>query len=200
MKLHLRLLPLLGLLILPACTTAPSPDLTRVYLPLWVEFESPVPPNRKPAEFNGSTRAMILFENSYFVTWPVEAGGVEVFVLTYLSDKSCKIQGLWTDDERAATPEGVSPRMRYGDIKCHLDTAPVPTCGFGHYVPLKSGWFAIFDEGKIGPQPVTDDSRVAALATTESLVREIGPSAKRSVGRLSLYTRRTPAAAAGPKP
>lgn len=213
MKLYPRLLPLLGLLILPACTTAPSPDLTRVYLPLWIEFGSPIPPIRKPARIDGATRVEILFENTFFTAWPVKAGEIEVFALTYLDDRSREIQGLSIEDKRATTPEGVSVGIRYGEIKHRVDTEPVSSLGWGGYLPLKSGWFAIFDEGMAEgddgtsvQRPVTDDSRVVALAITKRLVRNASyrnpkAPAERSLGSLPLYIRRTSTATeAGPKP
>jgi hypothetical protein len=160
-----QLVLLVFLVCTVACTQVSSTTERRSFdFPAWLQRGHRIPDGLARERSSEGFETIALIEsNNFYALYPIVSREMEVKVLTHQSDEAQAIQGILTDDPQCETPEGISPGSKYGDIKHFAPGVPRAHYGWGHFWSLPSGWVAVFAEGGLKEESLTDESRVVEL-------------------------------------
>ena len=154
--------PLL-LVLLTSCTPASDKNSTlqpsSVPQPL-VSFRlgEGIPPDLEKKE-----GLHLFFSNDYHEKYAWNHAGIDYELLKFPGVET--VNGIVCRDPRFATPEGVGVGQSLTEVN-HLTESKYKTMsGFGYWIPLPSGWSAVFFQGASATDgPLNLDAQVALIA------------------------------------
>ena len=146
-----------------SCFHVHASEAIHFEFPKWVRSKGKIPREIEREKRDGEEYVILLSSNNSYDPYPIYSNGMKVTLLIYHSDKKRRIRCVLTSDPSCATSEGVSPGLKYRDIKDFASGSPEYFPGWGYYWVLPSGWVASFGYIEGGGDPITDDAIVGSL-------------------------------------
>jgi hypothetical protein len=160
---HMKTMTSLLLLLLTSCTPDPegntesnTPSVTESVA--FLDLGNKLPPDLKKEEAQ-----LLFFSNAFHEQYALNHAGIEYRLLA-LPDIGT-INGIVCKDHRFVTPEGVRIGQTLKEVKDLTGGKYKTMPGFGYWVPLSSGWNAVFFQGASTTDgPLASDAQVSLVA------------------------------------
>jgi hypothetical protein len=125
---------------------------------------------RVPHDLKKDERMLIFFSNDFHSQYPWTHDGIDYVLLT--SNNSDTINGIICEDRRFETPEGVRVGHTLKEVRRIAGVEYETMAGFGYWVPLPSGWNAVFFQGHSATDgALPPEATVKLIAKSEHLNR-----------------------------
>ena len=124
--------------------------------------------NKLPPDLQKEEAQLLFFSNAFHEQYALNHAGIEYRLLA-LPDVGT-INGIVCKDHRFVTPEGVRIGQTLKEVKDLTEAKYKTMPGFGYWVPLSSGWNAVFFQGASTTDgPLASDAQVSLVAKSMQL-------------------------------